>query len=56
MKTIVTMGRGGTGKTTFVALMARYLIEKNIRPYFSSTSTRTRTLPRWWGSISMLPG
>jgi len=26
MKTIVTMGRGGTGKTSFVALMAKYLI------------------------------
>jgi CO dehydrogenase maturation factor len=32
MRTIVTMGRGGTGKTTFVALMARYLIEKNHTP------------------------
>ncbi len=32
MKTIVTMGRGGTGKTTFVALMARYLIEKKHTP------------------------
>ena len=27
MKTIVTMGRGGTGKTSFVALMAKYFIE-----------------------------
>ena len=26
MKTLVTIGRGGTGKTTFVALMAKYLI------------------------------
>ncbi|WP_321507897.1 AAA family ATPase [uncultured Methanoregula sp.] len=32
MKTIVTMGRGGTGKTSFVALMARYLIEKKQTP------------------------
>jgi CO dehydrogenase maturation factor len=32
MKTIVTMGRGGTGKTSFVALMARYLIEKKETP------------------------
>ncbi|MDD1698151.1 MAG: AAA family ATPase [Methanoregula sp.] len=32
MRTIVTMGRGGTGKTTFVALMARYLIETNHTP------------------------
>lgn len=32
MKTIVTMGRGGTGKTSFVALMAKYLIEKNATP------------------------
>ena len=27
MKTIVTMGRGGTGKTSFVALMAKHFIE-----------------------------
>jgi CO dehydrogenase maturation factor len=32
MKTLVTMGRGGTGKTSFVALMARYLIEKKATP------------------------
>lgn len=32
MKTLVTMGRGGTGKTSFVALMAKYLIEKNATP------------------------
>lgn len=32
MKTIVTMGRGGTGKTSFVALMAKYLIEKETTP------------------------
>ncbi|PKG32485.1 AAA family ATPase [Methanoregula sp.] len=32
MKTIVTMGRGGTGKTTFVALMAKYLIESGNGP------------------------
>lgn len=32
MKTIVTMGRGGTGKTTFVALMAKYLIESGNAP------------------------
>jgi len=32
MKTIVTMGRGGTGKTSFVALMAKYLIEKEATP------------------------
>jgi len=32
MKTIVTMGRGGTGKTSFVALMAKYLIEKQATP------------------------
>jgi CO dehydrogenase maturation factor len=32
MKTIVTMGRGGTGKTSFVSLMARYLIEKKQTP------------------------
>jgi len=27
MRTLVTMGRGGTGKTSFVALMTRYFIE-----------------------------
>ena len=32
MKTIVTMGRGGTGKTSFVALMAKYLMEKQATP------------------------
>ncbi len=32
MKTIVTMGRGGTGKTSFVALMAKYLIEQGETP------------------------
>jgi len=32
MKIIVTMGRGGTGKTSFVALMAKYLIEKQDTP------------------------
>jgi CO dehydrogenase maturation factor len=32
VKTFVTMGRGGTGKTSFVALMARYLIKKNATP------------------------
>jgi CO dehydrogenase maturation factor len=32
MKTIVTMGRGGTGKTSFVALMAKYLIDKKATP------------------------
>jgi CO dehydrogenase maturation factor len=32
MKTIVTMGRGGTGKTSFVALMAKYLIGKGETP------------------------
>ncbi|MEI7856113.1 MAG: AAA family ATPase [Methanomicrobiales archaeon] len=32
MKTIVTMGRGGTGKSSFVALMAKYLIAKGATP------------------------
>ena len=32
MKTIVTMGRGGTGKTSFVALIAKYLIEHQATP------------------------
>ena len=32
MKRLVTMGRGGSGKTTFVALMAKYFIEKGETP------------------------
>lgn len=32
MKTVVTMGRGGTGKTTFVSLMAKYLIGRLATP------------------------
>jgi len=32
MKTIVTMGRGGAGKTTFVGLMAKYFIENGKVP------------------------
>ncbi|HOX35353.1 MAG TPA: AAA family ATPase [Methanoregulaceae archaeon] len=32
MKTLVTIGRGGTGKTSFVALMAKYFIEAGSTP------------------------
>jgi CO dehydrogenase maturation factor len=32
MKILVTIGRGGTGKTSFVSLMAKYFIEKGITP------------------------
>ena len=32
MKKLVTIGRGGTGKTSFVALMTKYLIEKGVEP------------------------
>lgn len=32
VKRIVTMGRGGSGKTTFVSLMAKYFIEKGETP------------------------
>ena len=32
MKMIVSMGRGGSGKTSFVALMTKYLIENNVTP------------------------
>jgi len=32
MKTIVTIGRGGTGKSSFTALMAKNLIENNQTP------------------------
>ncbi len=32
MKTLVTIGRGGTGKTSYVAVMARYFIRKGDIP------------------------
>ncbi len=32
MKTLVTMGRGGTGKTSLVAMMTKYFIEKGSTP------------------------
>jgi CO dehydrogenase maturation factor len=32
MKTMVTMGRGGTGKTSLVALMTKYFVEKRRTP------------------------
>jgi len=32
VKTLVTMGRGGTGKTSFVALMTKYFIENGETP------------------------
>ncbi len=32
MKKLVTIGRGGTGKTSFVALMTKYLIENGVEP------------------------
>ncbi|MGQ9530477.1 MAG: ATP-binding protein [Candidatus Bathycorpusculaceae bacterium] len=32
MKILVVMGRGGTGKTSFVALMAKYFIENGEKP------------------------
>jgi CO dehydrogenase maturation factor len=32
MKTLVTTGRGGTGKTSFVAMMTKYFIEKESAP------------------------
>jgi CO dehydrogenase maturation factor len=32
MKTIVSMGRGGSGKTSFIALMAKYFIETERHP------------------------
>ena len=32
MKTLVTMGRGGTGKTSFVALAAKYFIRQGDVP------------------------
>ena len=32
MKTLVTIGRGGTGKSSFTAMMAKYFIEANCSP------------------------
>ena len=32
MKTLVTVGRGGTGKSSFTALMAKAFIETNQSP------------------------
>jgi CO dehydrogenase maturation factor len=32
MKTLVTMGRGGTGKTSFVAMQTKYFVEQNDAP------------------------
>ena len=32
MKTLVTMGRGGTGKTSFVALQTKFFVERNETP------------------------
>ncbi|MDD1703091.1 MAG: AAA family ATPase [Methanoregula sp.] len=32
MKTLVTMGRGGTGKTSFVAMMTKYFVEQGEAP------------------------
>ena len=32
MKTIVTIGRGGTGKSSFTALMAKAFIEADFSP------------------------
>jgi CO dehydrogenase maturation factor len=32
MRRIVTIGRGGTGKTSFIALLTKYFIEKNNTP------------------------
>jgi CO dehydrogenase nickel-insertion accessory protein CooC1 len=34
MKKIVSMGRGGSGKTSSAALMTKYFIEKGDTPYF----------------------
>lgn len=33
MKTLVSVGRGGGGKTSFVALMAKYFIDKGNHPF-----------------------
>ena len=32
MKTLVSLGRGGSGKTSFLTLVAKYFIEKNATP------------------------
>ena len=33
MKTLVTMGRGGTGKTSFVAMQTKYFLEQDEAPF-----------------------
>ena len=42
MKKLVTIGRGGTGKTSFVALMTKYLIEKGVEPILLVDADRHR--------------
>jgi len=39
MKTLVTMGRGGTGKTSFVALQTKYFLEQNDAPLLRGSQT-----------------
>ena len=56
MKTIVTMGRGGTGKTSFVALMARYFIEKNATPVLLVDSDPDQNLAEMMGVEPELSG
>jgi len=44
MKTLVTVGRGGTGKSSFTALMAKALLKLGNRPCCWLMLTLTRTL------------
>ncbi len=52
MKTIVTIGRGGTGKSSFVALMAKSFVEAGVLRCYWWMLIPTRILPRWWALTS----
>ena len=47
MKTLVTMGRGGTGKTSFVALITKYFIEIGDTPMLLVDVGMTLEFPQW---------
>jgi CO dehydrogenase maturation factor len=47
--TIVVTGRGGTGKTTFTALMARYLHERGVEPILLVDSDPDESLAEMMG-------
>ena len=49
MKTLVTVGRGGTGKSSFTALMAKCFIEEVFLRYCWLMLTLTRTIAEMLG-------